>query len=631
MCGIAGIVSSSRLDLSNLFDMTLVQKHRGPDDSGHLFFDGQSVSPVVNTAAQLGRAPIGQVALGHRRLAIVDCSPAGRQPMSYGNGRYWITYNGEVYNYVELRNELELAGCTFVSGSDTEVILAAYATWGEACFARFNGMWALAILDTEMRQILLARDRFGVKPMHYCSRDGLLVFASEIKGVLAFPQIPARLNHGVALDYFTHEVVNRGTETFLRDIVCLPPGHLALVSLDRPEHIVAREFWRLTPVRDKLDFDSACGRFREILESSVALRMRSDVPVGSCLSGGLDSSAIVCLMARLFPQTQVQTFTAGFDDPRFDESHWATMVSSDIGAKPHRSTPSEQTFLDDLDSLIWHQDEPFFSASVYAQWCVMRSARQAGVPVLLDGQGADEALLGYKKFYFFYLRNLIAKGRLLKAGAELSAMAIRGDRGALRWREALRYMPKALRPKNSSLADFLTPTAASARAVRPLQLGSGGDMEQRQIDDLTIFSVPSLLRYEDRNSMAWSIESRVPFLDYRLAEFLVGLPTDFKLREGKTKSVMRAAMVGTIPAAVLNRRDKMGFVTPQSIWMAGKLGERMIGEIAQSSMLANFIDTKAIVTDWNRADASRRNTIQGSVFRAGLFAIWAKRFQVSIQ
>jgi asparagine synthase (glutamine-hydrolysing) len=359
--------------------------------------------------------------------------------------------------------------------------------------------------------------------------------------------------------------------------------------------------------------------------------MRSDVPVGSCLSGGMDSSAIVCLMAKLFPQTQVKTFTAGFDDPRFDETRWANAVSRAVGAQAHRSTPSEQAFLDDLDALIWHQDEPFFSASVYAQWCVMRSARQAGVPVLLDGQGADEAMLGYKKFYFFYLRNLIAKGNLLKAGREAFALAMHGDRGALRWREALRYLPKALRPKNSSLADYLTRSGTIARAARPLQLGSGGDMEQRQIDDLTLFSVPSLLRYEDRNSMAWSIESRVPFLDYRLAEFLVGLPTEFKLRGGKTKAVMRTAMTDIIPAPVLNRRDKMGFVTPQSVWMAGRLGERMVGEITQSSALAGLLDTKAIVANWHRADPSRRNTMQAGVFRAGLFAIWAKRFGVTTQ
>lgn len=627
MCGIAGLIGPTAANQDSIFAMTRVQQHRGPDGSGHVFVQGGTVSAVVDSRAELGSEALeSTVALGHRRLAIVDCSPAGRQPMSYGRGRLWITYNGEVYNHVELRRELEALGHRFVTRTDTEVILAAYQAWDVGCFSRFNGMWAMAIWDAQTGQLVLSRDRLGVKPLYFARSAGTLAFASEIKGVLAGVGRDARLNTRTAGAYLAHAVINHSGDTLFAGIESFPSGCYARIDPSRPELVVPQRYWQLTAQPSTITSREAQERFRELFRSSVELRLRSDVPVGSCLSGGLDSSAIVCQMAALRTEP-VQTFTATFSDPRFDESHWATIVSDAVGANAQWSWPSEAGLLAELDNLVWHQDEPFFSASVYAQWSVMRQARAAGVPVLLDGQGADETLLGYRKFYFYHLRDLMAAGEWSQAAREAAGLALNGDRGSFRPMAAMRYLPSQWLPQGSMLADFMHEQVTDDAADFNQGVGRKS-LQQRQHDDVTRLSLPALLRYEDRNSMAWSIESRVPFLDYRLVEFLYGLPADRKIGNGQSKLILRRALADLLPPPILARRDKMGFETPQTIWMSGSLGRRMLEEIEGCDLLDQIINRKRLLGTWHSASPMRRSAMQHGLFRAGLFAIWARRFSV---
>ncbi|MEF8730761.1 MAG: asparagine synthase (glutamine-hydrolyzing) [Candidatus Accumulibacter meliphilus] len=628
MCGIAGVYSRNLEVLSRIQAMTKVQSHRGPDGMGHLLLGEQ---------ARLGErsAPVAQtgdwLALGHRRLAIVDCTPAGAQPMASADRRDWISYNGEIYNYLELRDELVGLGFNFRSGTDTEVILCAYRAWGLGCFERFNGMWALALWDGERRRLVLSRDRLGVKPLFYAQSADALVFSSEIKGILASGCVKATLNRDVAVDYLKWSMVNHRHDSFFAGIQSLPPGHYAVV--DDTLQVRPEPFWSLERpgAETAIDISEASVRFAELFRDSVKLRLRSDVPVGSCLSGGLDSSAIVCQADELRPVAAgaLHTFNAASEDPRFDERSWCALVNQSVDAAAHHVFPSGEEFDKDLDALIWHQEEPFTSASIYAQWAIMREARANNIPVLLDGQGADEGLCGYRKFYLFYLGDLIRRRRIGRLLSEVYSLVVRGDRGMLRWREGARYLPAFLRGRTPSLSAFLTSSGKALWDRSQLSLGGRTSIAERQVMDLTKFSVPSLLRYEDRNSMAWSIESRVPFLDYRLVEWLVSLPAEVKLAGGQTKAVMRQALRGLVPDAILDRRDKMGFVTAQEVWMRDTLRPAIEHCFSDPDFpLADLVNPAAVLQEYRAWLQGKSRFPQRDFFRLFLLARWVTRFDV---
>ncbi|MCV2218230.1 asparagine synthase (glutamine-hydrolyzing) [Thauera sp. Sel9] len=631
MCGIAGLLSAVPCDLRPIFSMTSVQAHRGPDGAGHALFSDQGAPQSHGEHPGASDLPAGRLALGHRRLSIIDCTDRAHQPMSYADGRYWITYNGEVYNYRELREELRSRGCTFRSESDTEVVLAAYSQWGADCFARFNGMWALAIWDAVEQKLILSRDRFGVKPLHFRVQNNTLWFSSEIKGVLAGATAPTQANDRVVHDYLVFGTINASNETFFDGIAAFPPGCHATVSA---QNLVPspKPYWHLELGLGEgkvPSFEEACDTFRELITSAVKLRMRSDVPVGACLSGGLDSSSIVSLMARI-ASSSVHTFTARFSEPEFDESLWAQRVIDATGVVGHMAEPTESALIDDFAQLVWHQEEPFSTASLYAQWAVMREARRNSIPVLLDGQGADEILGGYRKFYAFHVLSLLRQKRFIHASREALAVLLNGDRGYWRWHEGIRYLPAFLRPDGFKVEDFLRPSSRALSAASTVALGATSDIRERQMLDLNHYSVPSLLRYEDRNSMAWSVESRVPFLDYRLVEFAVRLPIGHKLRAGRTKAVLRHGLRGIVPDQILDRRDKMGFVTPQSQWMNGSLGKHMEDACLDAAqILGRWVDVQALLRAWRTMPPAERQTAQAVVFRIGTLARWLNRFNIS--
>jgi len=629
MCGIAGLLSYSLLPMGNLFKMTAVQSHRGPDGYGHLFVNNDSCRFLKDAA--LNNNPAAFLSLGHRRLSIIDCSEAGTQPMVDSSGMYWITFNGEVYNYLELRKKLEKEGAVFQTSTDTEVVLTAYRHWGVDCFSRFNGMWGLAIWDARKDQLVLSRDRFGVKPLHYAKAAKGLVFASEIKGVLASGWVEAKLSAEIAFEFLKWGMTNHRDDTFFQGVHAFPPGCYAIINPSSPNDIKPVSYWHLQlQPENKMSLNEAAAKFNALFQSSIDLRLRSDVPVGSCLSGGLDSSAIVCSAVAGGNLVDFSTFTASAEDPRFDETYWADLVNKFVHADSHFVVPSEEGFLKELELLLWHQEEPFTTTSIYAQWCIMRQARDSSVPVLLDGQGADEALCGYRKFVFFYLKEMISRNQWGKFLSEMTGLLRQGDRGLLRWREGKRYLPAFMRSKVAGLEQALNSSYETTWLENILELGRGYDVRQRQVDDITRFSVPSLLRYEDRNSMAHSIESRVPFLDYRLVEFLVNLPADVKIKHGVTKAVMRRALDGKIPAKVLNRRDKMGFTTAQELWMHRLLGEQVKNTLFhQESRISEFFDMTVLHRMWQDFTGENKGLSSSDFFRLFIFNNWLERFDVS--
>lgn len=589
MCGICGIVSREARQLNSIFDMNLLQSHRGPDGEGYLFIGSNGPRLFRNSKAASSLVDTcGFIALAHRRLAIIDCSDAGLQPMNNEESTHWISYNGEIYNYIELRNELKQYGHRFNTETDTEVVLAAYRQWGSDCFKRFNGMWALALWDDRNQRLVLSRDRFGIKPLHYRKDPDVFAFSSEIKPLLVDPEFSSAVNLNAVAAFLKWGLVNHNIETFFKDIFSFPPGHFAEIDLKNPSALKVVPYWNLNATGSvhSISHKEAANRFSELLLSSVKLRMRSDVPVGSCLSGGLDSSSIVCLMAKLSTDSRrsLTTITAGTPDSKTDETPWARIVSDHVNSSVSLVYPNEDKFIADLDSLIWHQEEPFTTASIYAQWLVMQSANQLGVPVLLDGQGADEILCGYRKFYLFHLQKMLKDLRFFQIAHEILAIVRRGDRGLFHWTQGHRYLPAFMRT-HFSVSNELLLKAEFKRIWKNnhFAIGSGSSIANRQVDDITRFSVPSLLRYEDRNSMAWSIESRVPFLDYRLVDFLINLPVETKIYDGRTKYVLRKGMAGIVPQAILDRRDKIGFIAPQQAWMKGRLGEVVHDELGDGS------------------------------------------------
>ncbi|MGH3129572.1 MAG: asparagine synthase (glutamine-hydrolyzing), partial [Gaiellaceae bacterium] len=406
MCGICGVVALGRPgDAETVERMASELDHRGPDGRGE--FNDENV------------------ALGFRRLAIIDLSDAGMQPFASEDGRMRLLHNGEVYNYRELRAELEAKGHRFRSATDTEVILAAYREWGERCVERFNGMWALALWDADSRTLFCSRDRFGVKPFYYRHHGGRFAFASELKAFRADPQTPLEANERAVRDYIEQGYLDHTEETFFAGIVRLPPAHSLTFG---PAGLRRWRYWRLAP-REPEPGDPA-PRLRELFLDAVRLRLRSDVPVGTCLSGGIDSSAIACGVDHLL-RTEAEnarpvgerqrTFTAWFADPGFDERPYAEAVVERIRADAHWISFTDSDVVASLPAIVEAQDEPFGSTSIVAQWYVMRAASEAGLKVMLDGQGADEVLAGYHGYLGAYYADLLTHGRLAELRGELGA------------------------------------------------------------------------------------------------------------------------------------------------------------------------------------------------------------------
>lgn len=665
MCGIFGTIGTGIMAGEALRASELI-RHRGPDDEGFLFASrddvvcrgGPDTPPDVLTNQGVS-APQGVLTpderlddhflmLGHRRLSIIDLSPAGHQPMLYAD-RYWMVFNGEVYNYRELRVELQALGDTFASDSDSEVILAAYARWGAACLSRFNGMWAIAIYDRQNQTLFLARDRFGVKPLYLWQTDERLHFASEIKAFSAGGDWRARACMDRVMEFLVWNVTDQDSGTFFSDVTQLPAGHYCLLELSAlVQGNGLAGVKGLTPVSwyepkpgPALSGDAALQAVRTVLEDSVRLRLRADVVVGSCLSGGLDSSAIVCLMSRQLHEEDgsaaVRTITARSLDAEFDEGRYARAVIEETRAISTEVTPQPNGMFEDLDRLVWHQDEPFVSTSIYAQWTVFRAAAEQGLTVMLDGQGADEVFGGYRGFFGAALAGHVRRGALGAWLTDVKALKRVAGFSPVR---SVGYTLAYLFPGTVGMIGRIDKRSFSDRSwiAENRHSAFGRDPSKRHgaraasvtamsLAQIRATNLPMLLHWEDRNSMAHSIEARVPFLDYRVVEAGLGLPDGEKVSRGVSKSVVRRAMEGIVPSLVLDRRDKMGFVTAEPLWVKRDMAARFRAEIADAIERLPSILAPRLLQQFDEVVAGSR-PFDFRYWRAIVLARWARVFAV---
>jgi asparagine synthase (glutamine-hydrolysing) len=563
MCGIAGLVGARPVDRATVAAMTDLLAHRGPDDSG------------------LWSSADARCVLGHRRLSIIDPTPAGHQPMI--SGAHVVTFNGEIYNYLELAERLKREGEHFQTSSDTEILLAAYRRWGEKCVCEFNGMFAFAIYDADRRVLFCARDRFGEKPFLFRAGNEFFAFASEYKALLRIERTIDRIDDVRLARFLFHpsQGLDDGINTVFPGIMQLPPAHTLTLDLDRLTWRIAR-YWdvRRDASAAALSEMDAQRRFRELLTDSVKLRLRSDVPQGSCLSGGLDSSAVVCIARELLgDDTPYDTFTGRFPGSNADEGEWADEVVRAAHTRSHIAEPTPEGLLAEIADFAWHNELPTGSASQYAQWSVFRLAKETGITVLLDGQGADELLGGYEQYFGPYLASLAPQDQ----ATERAKIAARYPLGLASTRERLsRSLPRrvahglagAMNAGSDAAFGLAWPVAERMYHALP-KPGAAPDFHPLGAAlhrDMLSATLPVLLRYGDRNSMAHSREVRLPFCDHRLAEFVFSLPPAYLMGGAETKRLLRGALSGVLPEKIRTRWNKQGFVPPQVDWFRGSLG-----------------------------------------------------------
>lgn len=599
-------------------------KHRGPDARG------------VETYPVAG----GVVHLGHARLSIIDLTEGGRQPMHGADGRYAIVFNGEIYNYKELREELKGLGCRFTSDSDTEVLLAAWAVWGQACLPRLVGMFAFVVLDRQAATLTCVRDGFGIKPFFYTQEDGDFLFASEAPALVALKSAKAQLNWQRAYDYLVHGDYDSSPETFFEGVFHLPPGHMFVVDLEARSVGVVERWWtpRITERHD-LSFEEAAERVRENFLQSIRLHLRSDVPLGAALSGGVDSSAVVCAMRHVAPNLPIHTFSYIAANSGLNEEKWADLVNRHVGAISHKVVVTPQELARDLDDMIRAQGEPVGSTTIYAQYRVYQLAREHGITVTLDGQGADEMLAGYDGYPGRRIRSLLETGHWIEAGQFLNSWSAWPDRsraqglkltvaemtdGAL-YQTLRRFSGRASLPKWIN-GDVLIRQGVSLRhpRQRPELDVRGRRVMAELAHSLTKRGLSSLLRHGDRNSMRFSIESRVPFLTLEQAELLLSLPEHYLISQGgETKSVFRAAMRGIVPDEILDRKDKIGFQTPEQLWLTSMAGT--VREWLRADIQLPFLDQSAILREFEDIIGGRK-AFSWQVWRWINFIRWHQHF-----
>lgn len=569
MCGIFGILQAEQssfdhLEPSNFFD------YRGPDDRGWLLAD--------NTEVIIHKGPISpksaNVFLLHKRLAIQDLSHLGAQPMVCQSNRYYLIFNGEIYNYLELKNELLAKGYKFSSTSDSEVLLKAYIQWGANCLTKLIGMFAFAIYDHVAKRIFFARDNFGIKPLYYVLQNKRIIFSSEMRTLL--PWVDRQLNANALFHYLRSGLTDYSDETMVNGIAQLPAGHYAEYDCINSRFIGPTLFWQPTINPSVMSFPDAAKFMREKFLHNIDLHLRSDVQVAATLSGGIDSSAIVGAVHYLKPQLKMNTYSYIASDPNLTEESWVDVVTRATNANSYKVFANANNLINDVSELITLQDEPFGSSSIYAQQQIFKAAANNGIKVMLDGQGADEILGGYHFYFAARLISALKSGNFL-----LMSQLLWQARSSINKNTMLRsfyyLLPYKFQKPFYKLANIsYLPNWLNYDWFKqfnlhfqPLKTHYGKQvLHEELIHTLSKSSLPMLLRYVDRNSMAYSIESRVPFLTPDFVEFALSLPEKFIISNtGVTKSVFREAMRGIVPQAILDRRDKIGFATPEKHWL----------------------------------------------------------------
>lgn len=568
MCGFAAVVGIGEAPVSEsiLGPLNRILRHRGPDDEGQ-YCDGH-------------------VGMAFRRLAILDLSPAGHQPMVSDDGSLVLVFNGEIYNYIELRERLESAGHQFMSRSDTEVLLHAYQEWGTDCVHRFNGMWAFVLYDRVQRKVVVSRDRFGVKPLFIHRSDSHIVLASEIKAVVASGFWRDGIDKDVVARYLVLGDLDTGNDTFYKGIERVPPGHVLEFAHDGRE--VRRRFWAVDEAAAPVESlpDDPPSVFRDLLESAVAVRMRSDVPLGVFLSGGLDSTSILCLMSRLRQAEAGPLVAFSYRSDEHNEDAYIADTVRATGVDLRQLSVGPLDLWETVRSMMWFQDEPVNSPTPAVGFELMRMASRQGVKVILNGQGADETLAGYHSYFPTYWESLIAAGHVSQAWKQIGEYSrVLGGSPLTRFRAAVQAVTKSKlsafpgygrlasrQHRSRTLASGLFDHEVLRRVDRP-DPNSGAGLAAALKDSIQRKPLPLYLRMEDRNSMAHSVEARLPFMDYRLSELSWNLPVRWRLDGAMNKVILRTAMEGIIPESVRTRADKMGFPTSGQRWIAGEWHE----------------------------------------------------------
>jgi len=556
MCGITGIFSPKQIfadSIELVNKMNLKQKHRGPDDEG-----------VWNN---------DNCVLGHVRLSIIDLSKDGHQPFFSDDKRYVLTYNGEIYNYIELREELSSLGWKFKTKTDTEVLLKGYMEWGVNCLRKFNGMFAFAIYDTIENNLFFARDRVGVKPFYYTFFENKFYFASETKALKIIPNINLSINEQAVFDYFVFNRTDIWDETFHNEIKRLSKGHWGFIN--NKEFKIQRwwnpEDYIKNPIEVK-DINEVYRNVEELLVSSVKFRMRADVSVGSCLSGGLDSSVLVGIVAKYFPDliNNYKTFTAAFPGFEKDETEYVDLLQKNMLFQNYRTFPTAETLNNDFNDFCYFQDDPVPGTSPYAQYKVMQLAKQNKVTVLLDGQGGDENFAGYQYFHGYFLTSLLKNWKVLNLFKEAYKIYTRKQEKEAFYIFIYQLLPENIKKRTLYQQhkylnkDFFYSYINSSIPFQEFFNSIG--LNQSLVAHFN-YKLEHLLRWEDRNSMAFSIEARVPYLDYRLIEYVLSLPEEIKIKAGETKYLQKNSVGKYSIPEIVNRKDKIGFATPENKWL----------------------------------------------------------------
>ena len=606
MCGITGIIAQdhNQINKQHLQKMTDCIAHRGPDGEGHWI------------------SPNGKVGLGHRRLSIIDLSKEADQPMHYLN-RYTIVFNGEIYNYVELREDLLKQGFQFKTEGDTEVLMALYHRHKADCLQLLDGMFAFVLYDKQENQIFAARDRFGEKPFFYAyETNKRFVFGSEIKTILSYTNNRS-LNNKMMYNYLAFgSIINQAdpSESFYEDVKRLPPSHFLYLNVATLEFNI-KKYWdiNMDNVQSNMSFSDAKDRFRELFYTSVNRRLRSDVNVGSSLSGGLDSSLIVCVTDDLLKKGKAEhsfesssfkqkTFSARFPGFKKDEGAFMQMVIDKTNVEPHFVFPDDKQLVDDLDKLMYYQEEPFGSASILVQYEVMKLAKENDVTVLLDGQGADEILAGYHGYYPAFFRTL-EKQNIQKYKQEYEAYLKLHSNNKINSLQTknLEYRIRQWFPNqvhNIKMASAYVEQIKNKtfnKDFRGVYSGSifKADSSFNNLNQALYRSTMGgdlqvLLRYADRNSMAHGREVRLPFLYHELVSFLFSLPAEMKIHNGWTKYIMRETFADVLPPSIAWRLDKIGYEPPQKQWLNGSSIKESIME-SRKKLVAEGILDKSIL------------------------------------
>ncbi len=612
MCGISGIVLKEPGTVSlneKIILMNQALSHRGPDGEGFIVADSSVVIPYFNFVQQhytrndLTYIPKNIIpkenngaflAFGHRRLSIIDLSDTGHQPMYEPEGKTWITYNGEIYNYIELREELKKLGHIFISESDTEVILKAYKEWGFECVKRFNGMWAFCIYDTTKKICFASRDRFGVKPFYYVNTNGVFAFASEQKAFIKSGIVTTRINQKALHDYLVNGLMENEGSNFFEGITELWPGNNLVYDLTT-KSLTLHSYFHLSECihlnNDQLSEKELTERINHTLETAIALRLRSDVEVGTCLSGGIDSSVLAVTIYSL-TRKPLYCFTSVFRGKNINEERFADLVSSGINARHYKIEPTLDGFANEADKLIYSQDVPIWSTSTYAQYKVMELAKQHNIKVVLDGQGADELFGGYHHHFAVKWNNLIARGNYLQAIKDISVS------GKTIPSPFLFYMKERVKYRNNlnknRLPLFFTKQFIESHEIKkPIRYFK--DVNLQLQDDIYETRLKAFLKCEDRCGMWHSVESRTPFSDdIDLIKLMFSFNGNKKIKNGVSKYLLREAMKKKLPNEIYNRHDKRGFETPMKQWVL-QLAPQMMGEIKKAGFdFVNYKDLEKI-------------------------------------